>query len=299
MSAQVQDDRQAAGTASVSAEDSMPARAGVGLRAEHYADVLEQRPAVSWLEIHGENYFGKGGVPLRYVDAIAEHYPLSIHCVGLSLGSTDPLREDHVSALAALVDRWQPRLVSDHLCWGSVGGRYFNDLLPLPYTCEALAHMTGRVNQVQDALGRPILIENLSSYLAFCDDEMTEVEFLNSLARATGCGLLLDVNNVYVSACNHNFDAKAFISSVDAEAVGEIHLAGHAVNHVDGVDIRIDDHGSEVCEAVWDLYGYTIARLGPRPTLIEWDSNIPGLSVLAEQAHRAERYLDDRNALVA
>ena len=299
MSAQAQDYRQAAGAASASPGASMPARAGIGLRAEHYADVLEQKPDIAWLEVHGENYFGSGGAPLRYVDAIAEDYPLSIHCVGLSLGSTDPLRDDHVSALATLVDRWQPRLVSDHLCWGSVGGRYFNDLLPLPFTHEALAHVTGRVNQVQDKLGRSILIENLSSYLVFSHNEMGEADFLNSLAKATGCGLLLDVNNVYVSACNHKFDAQAFISSIDAEAVGEIHLAGHAVNRVDGIDIRIDDHGSEVCEDVWDLYEYTVAQLGPRPTLIEWDSNIPPLSALIEQAHRAQRYLDDCHALVA
>ena len=221
---------------------------GIGLRAPHYEDVLTTRPDVAWLEVHGENYFGAGGAPLHYLDAIRALYPLSIHCVGMSLGSMDPLNRTHIAHLKALVDRYQPALVSDHLCWGSFAGTYFNDLLPLPYTEEALEHVIDRVAEAQDALGRQILVENVSSYLQFEHSTIDEWDFLNALAERSGCALLLDINNIYVSAQNHAFDARCYLASVSVDAVREMHLAGFAVNTVDGHDILIDHHGDVVAE---------------------------------------------------
>ncbi len=277
----------------------MPVATGIGLRAEHYQAVLRDRPQIGWLEIHAENYFGDGGAPLRYLDEIRPHYPLSIHCVGTSLGSVDALSREHLSHLAGLIRRYEPELVSDHLCWGSVGGIYFNDLLPLPYTEEALIHVSARVEQLQEYLGRQVLVENLSSYLQYQHSTIDEWDFLNELTRRSGCDILLDVNNIYVSACNHGFDARAFIAAINGERVGEVHLAGHAVNHVDGHDILIDDHASRVCDAVWELFDYTISRMGPKPCLIEWDTDVPELEVLAEEAARAQRVLEAQHALVA
>lgn len=277
----------------------VPARAGIGLRAEHYAAVLEDRPPVGWLEVHNENYFGAGGKPLDYLERIRAHYPLSLHGVGLSIGSTDPLDRRHLAKLKDLMRRFEPALVSEHLSWSSVGGRYLNDLLPLPYTEEALYHMIARVAQVQDALGRPILIENPSSYLQYVESAIPEWEFLVDLAERTGCGVLLDVNNIYVSARNHGFDASAYLRAIPRHLVREIHLAGFTVNRFDGGEILVDTHDRPVWPAVWALYRQAVQRFGQIPTLIEWDTDLPELAVLVDEARRADAILEERHARAA
>jgi uncharacterized protein len=263
-------------------------RAGIGLRAQHHAQIVAQRPAIGWVEAHSENYFAHGGSQRDFLTQVRAHYPLSLHGVGLSLGSIDPLDRKHLRELERLVREFDPMLVSEHLSWGSVGGRFVNDLLPLPYTEEALRHMADRVRHVQDVLGRQILIENVSSYLQFVCSQMTEWEFLTALVRESGCAILLDVNNIYVSAMNHGFDAHTYLQAVPVAAVREIHLAGHAVNRVGPREIRIDTHGEPVCQAVWDLYDLAVERFGPVPTLIEWDTDIPALDVLVAEAHKAD-----------
>jgi uncharacterized protein (UPF0276 family) len=260
----------------------IPARAGIGLRAAHYREVLESRPAVGWLEVHSENYFGEGGAPLHYLERIRAHYPLSLHGVGMSLGSTDPLDLAHLAKLKALIARFEPGLVSDHLSWSSVGGRHFNDLLPLPYTEEALAHVARRVLQVQEFLGRRLLLENPSSYLQHAESAIPEWEFLAELARRTGCGLLLDVNNLYVNQRNLGRDARAQFELLDS--VEEIHLAGH----LERGGLLIDHHGARVADEVWRLYETALERFGPVPTLIEWDTDIPPLGVLLDEARKAQ-----------
>jgi len=278
---------------------SIPARAGIGLRAEHYDAVLETRPSVGWLEVHSENYFGAGGKPLDYLERIRARYPLSLHGVGLSIGSTDPLDQRHLAKLKELIRRFEPALVSEHLSWSSVGGRHFNDLLPLPYTEEALYHMVRRVAQVQDALGRPILIENPSSYLQYVESAIPEWEFLVELAERTGCGVLMDVNNIYVSARNHGFDASAYLRAIPRHLVREIHLAGFTVNRFDGGEILIDTHNQPVWPAVWALYRQAVRRFGPVPTLIEWDTDLPELAVLVDEARRADAILEECHARAA
>jgi uncharacterized protein (UPF0276 family) len=268
----------------------LAARAGIGLRAPHVADILAQRPALGWLEIHAENYMG-GGPALRELDRIRARYPIGVHGVGLSLGSVGPLDARHLERLARLVERCDPVLVSEHLSWSVSDGAYLNHLLPLPLTREALAVMIDHVDQVQDRLGRRLLVENPSSYLRFTDSVIPEPEFLAELARRTGCGLLLDVNNLHVSSRNLAFDALAYLDALPADAIGEIHLAGHAVNDADGRTILIDDHGARVANAVWRLYALTLDRFGPVPTLIEWDTNLPALRVLLDEAAEAQRLL--------
>ena len=272
--------------------DPIPARAGVGLKAEHYRDILDSRPDMGWFEVHPENYMGAGGPPHRYLSAIRRDYPLSLHGVGLSLGSAEPPDPDHLRRLTALVDRYAPGQVSEHVAWSTVDGAFLNDLLPLPYTEEALDRLVEHIEQVQAAIGRTILIENPSTYLEFAESTIPEAEFIVAAARRAGCGILLDVNNVYVSACNLGFDAAAYLASIPADLVGEIHLAGHAVEDVDGTELRIDDHSAPVIEAVWDLFEATIRRLGRVPTLIEWDRHIPAWPILAREAAAAEAILD-------
>ncbi|HUL08787.1 MAG TPA: DUF692 domain-containing protein [Candidatus Acidoferrum sp.] len=270
--------------------DPIPARAGIGLRHHHYRAVIESRPRVGWLEVHSENYFG-GGRPLAFLEAARAHYPLSLHGVGLSLGTDGALDRDHLARIKALIERVQPALVSEHVSWSIAGGVYLNDLLPLPYTEEALQVICDHVRETQDFLGRRILVENPSSYLQFAHSTIPECDFVAEISRRTGCGLLLDVNNVYVSACNHGFDAHGYIEAMPREAVQEIHLAGHAVREIGEATLRIDDHGSAVCDAVWQLYAAALARLGPVPTLIEWDSNVPELPVLVAEAVTADGFL--------
>jgi len=266
------------------------ALAGIGLRSPHVDEIIATRPEVGWLEIHAENYLG-GGPALRALEAIRRDYPISVHGVGLSLGSADGLDPRHLARVRALVERLQPALVSEHLSWSIAGGAYLNHLLPLPYTDEALALVAGHVGRVQDALGRTILVENPSSYLRFSDSPIPEPAFLAELARRTGCRLLCDVNNIYVSCRNFGLDPATWVDAMPGSAVAEIHLAGHSVNDADGQAILIDDHGSRVAEPVWALYERLLARIGAAPTLVEWDTDIPALPVLLAEAQSAARRL--------
>lgn len=268
-----------------------PDRAGIGLRAEHYLEFVETRPAVGFVEAHSENYFGRGGKPLHYLERARRDYPLSLHGVGLSIGSADPLNTAHLQRLRELIAHLQPVLVSEHLCWSSVGGVYANDLLPLPYTEEALAHVVERVQQVQESLGRQILLENVSSYVEFADTAMPEAEFVAEVARRSGCGLLLDVNNIFVSASNHGFDAQRYLEAIPRGAVREIHLAGFVARDVDGGRLLIDTHSAPVADAVWALYRRALQRFGAVPTLIEWDADLPPLAGLLAEAHKADAVL--------
>jgi len=259
------------------------ASVGIGLRQPHYREVFERRPALGFVEVHSENFFLDGGASMQMLERARAAYPISLHGVGLSLGSADALAERHLGKLQRLVERVEPALVSEHLSWGSVAGRHFNDLLPLPLTHEALALLSERVDRVQGLLKRQILIENVSTYVAYRHGDLTEAAFLAELARRTGCGLLLDINNLYVNAVNFGLDPMAGWDALDARTIGEIHLAGHT--HTDVA--LIDTHGTPVCDAVWALYEAAVARFGPRPTLIEWDTDLPTLDVLLGEAARA------------
>jgi uncharacterized protein (UPF0276 family) len=266
---------------------AMFARAGIGLRTPHYQAIFDEAPGVSFLEVHSENFFGDGGQPLNYLARFRADYPISTHGVGLSLGSGDRLDPAHLRKLKRLVDAIDPALVSEHLCWGAVAGCHLNDLLPLPYTTEALDCVVAHVLETQDTLKRKILVENVSSYLQFNDSTIPEWEFVREVARRAGCGILLDVNNVYVNAVNHDFDPLIYLDAIPVGSVGEIHLAGFQ----DTGEILIDTHSAPVCDEVWALYEYAIARFGPVPTLIEWDTDIPALDVLLAEAGKANRIL--------
>ena len=264
-----------------------PATAGIGLRTPHFEALAARRPALSFLEVHSENYFADGGPSLAWLERFRADYAVSLHGVGLSLGSTDPLDEDHLARLEGLAARIEPALVSEHLCWSSIGGTHLNELLPLPCTEEALAHVCGRVAQVQERLGRTILVENVSSYVRFAASAIPEGEFVAEVARRTGCGILLDVNNAWVNAVNHDCDVREFLRAIDPATVGEIHLAGYE-STPDGL---VDTHGARVSPEVWALYEETIRRMGRIPTLVEWDTDIPGLDVLLAAPARAEAIL--------
>ena len=264
-----------------------PDSTGIGLRAPHYGELLERRPALAFLEVHSENYFCAGGAPLAWLERFRACYALSLHGVGLSLGSADPLDERHLGKLDALVRRFEPALVSEHLCWSSVGARHANDLLPLPYTEEALDHVVERIERVQERLARRILVENVSSYLEFAHSTIAEWDFVAEAARRSGCGVLLDVNNIWVNSVNHGFDARRYLASIDARAVGEIHLAGFERSG----ELLLDTHGARVSAEVWALYAAALARIGARPTLVEWDSAIPPLDVLLDEARTARSHL--------
>jgi len=265
----------------------IPNAAGIGLRSAHIAEMLTRRPTAGWLEVHAENYMGNSAA-VDALETLRETYPLSVHGVGLSLGSAGGLDPDHLERLRLVCERFQPDLVSEHLAWSVADGAYLNDLLPLRYDEAALAIVARNIDHLQETLKRRVLIENLSAYVAFSDSTMTEAEFLAGLVKQTGCGLLLDVNNVYVSAHNLGFNAKTFIETLPAEAVGEIHLAGHAVNQVGEDTVLIDDHGSRVPPAVWSLYTAALETVGRRPTLIEWDTEVPALDVLLGEAMWAD-----------
>ncbi len=272
-----------------------PAAAGIGLRAPHVAELCRSRPQIGWLEVHSENYFVEGGPALSALESIRADYPISLHGVGLSLGSADPLDAEHLARLARLADWIEPSAVSDHLCWSHVDGRNLNDLLPLPLTNEALTLLCDRIDAVQSALHRPLLVENVCSYLRFADDAISEWDFVAAVAAKSGCKLLFDVNNCYVNAVNHGFDPRAYLAAIPSDAVAEIHLAGFD----DGGPCLIDTHGSRVAAPVWELYRIAIGRFGPKPTLIEWDTDIPALDVLLDEAAKAQAILDEHRDAIA
>lgn len=265
---------------------SLPVAAGIGLRAPHHAQLAAERPRVAWIEVHTENFLGGGAAP-ELLEALRSDYAISLHGVGLSLGSQEGLDSDHLRRIAELVRRVEPAAVSDHVSWSVTGGVYFNDLLPIPYDEEALRVMAANVAQFQDALGRSVMVENPSTYLRYRQSDRSEAQFLAELCARTGCGLLLDVNNVFVSTENHGLDAIGYLEAVADLPIGEIHLSGHHLREVGNRAIRIDDHGSPVSEAVWSLYDRTLGLLGPLPTLIEWDSAIPDLDILLAESAKA------------
>ena len=265
-----------------------PPGVGIGLRHAHYLDFLSAIPATDWVEVHSENYFGDGGYDLHVLETVRRDLPVSLHGVGLGLGSATPLDHTHLAKLQRLANRIEPAVISEHLCWGAVADAHLNDLLPMPLTAAALNWMAARVSTVQDVLRRPILVENVSTYVRFRDDQYGETAFLAELARRTGCGILLDVNNLYVNACNHGEDPVAAMAALAPELVGEMHLAGHQVTDV----AVIDDHGSRVAPEVWALYADALQRFGRVPTLIEWDTDIPTLDVLLDEARIARLAMD-------
>lgn len=266
----------------------VPARAGIGVKPAHYSELLTRRPPLAFVEVHPENYMGEGGPPHTYLEAIAEIYPLSFHGVGMSLGSSGPLDREHLARWRKLIDRYEPALISEHIAWSRAGDVCLHDLLPLPYTEQTLKLTCRHIDEMQLVLGRQILVENPSSYIALQDSTIPEAEFMVEVAKQTGCGVLLDVNNVFVSARNNGFDPRAWLAQISGHLVQEIHLAGHATVESGELELRIDDHGSPVCDDVWGLYRETIARIGPRPTLIEWDTDVPNLQVLLDEAKRAD-----------
>lgn len=275
-----------------SGERPVPVWAGIGLRAEHEQAFVETRPAVAWVEVHSENYFGGGGKSFAALMHARESYPVSLHGVGLGLGNAAPLEPGHLARLKELVAVTEPLFVSEHLCWTAHGGRHFNDLLPLPFTREAVRHLARRIGKLQDFIGREVLVENASSYLEFARSDMSEAEFVSEVVREAGCKLLLDINNVYVNACNHGFEAAQFIDAMAPESVAEYHLAGHSRRRVaGGAVLLIDTHDAPVCDEVWALFGHALSAIGPRPTLIERDARLPALDVLVEEAGVAERMM--------
>lgn len=271
----------------------LPKAPGVGYKPQHFPAIIADAGAVRWLEIHAENYMGQGGRPLAQLRHLAERFPISVHGVGLSIGGEGALDPEHLARLAHLCGWLQPASFSEHLAWSTHEGAFLNDLLPLPYTAATLARVVSHIDQVQTALGRQMLLENPSTYLAFAETEMDEIDFLTEIARRSGCGLLLDVNNVHVACTNRGVDPVAYIERFPLHLVGEIHLGGHAEDLGDhGMPLLIDAHGQEVADPVWALYARTIARGGAKPTLIEWDNDVPDWPVLEAEAGRAAAVLE-------
>lgn len=271
---------------------SLSNRAGLGLRSPHLSEVRRTRPPVPWFEVHSENYFMSGGPSLKALLDVRSDYPISLHGVGMSIGSSGPLDQEHLRKLKFLVDTVEPAAVSEHLCWSAIEGRWLNDLLPLSYTSEALDQVCSHVSQVQDTLKRTILVENVSSYLRFHSEEMYEWEFLAQVVRRTGCQILLDINNIHVSARNHRFNENDFLAGIPVGFVGEIHLAGYEVVEEGDDELLIDTHSRPVYPEVWALYQKALERFGAIPTLIEWDQDIPPLQTLQAEAEKAQAYLD-------
>ncbi|NKX72117.1 DUF692 domain-containing protein [Rhodobacteraceae bacterium R_SAG1] len=275
------------------AAQTLPAAAGVGYKPQHFADILKDAGDVRWLEIHAENYMGDGGRPLAQLRHLAEEFAISVHGVGLSIGGEGALDRDHLARLKHLVGWLNPASFSEHLAWSTHDSHFYNDLLPLPYTDATLARVCDHINQVQDTIGRRMLLENPSSYLAFAESTWSEPEFLAEITRRTGCGLLLDVNNVFVSATNLDFSPQGYIDALALDQVGEIHLGGHDEDEDDhGKPLLIDSHGAEVVDPVWALLDYTLAKSGPKPVLVEWDTDVPEWPVLAAEAARAATALE-------
>jgi uncharacterized protein (UPF0276 family) len=270
-------------------DGTFPARAGVGLKAQHYREIIETRPDIGFFEVHAENYMGAGGPPHRYLTAIRERYPLSLHGVGLSIGGSGPLDPEHLARLGQLIDRYEPGLFSEHLAWSTHDEGFFNDLLPLPYTSETLQRVAEHIDQTQDYLGRQMLLENPTTYLAFAESTYSETDFIAEVARRTGCGLLLDVNNVHVASTNQQWNPFDYIDSYPLAHVQEVHLAGFTREQDEmGRPLLIDTHNRPVDMQVWDLFGHAISRLGPVPTLIERDADVPSWRELLAEAQRAE-----------
>jgi uncharacterized protein (UPF0276 family) len=268
---------------------TIPPRAGVGLKSQHCRAIISERPDIGFFEVHAENYMGEGGPPHRYLTEIRNHYPLSLHGVGLSIGGDRPLDRDHLKRLKHLIERYEPGLFSEHLAWSTHDTAFLNDLLPVPYTPQALARVAGHIDEVQRTLGRQMLLENPSTYLAFAESTWSEIDFIAEIVRRTGCGLLLDVNNVHVSSTNQEWDAVAYINAFPLQHVQEIHLAGYTREADDkGRPLLIDTHDRPVDTVVWDLFAYAIGRIGPLATLIEWDADVPAWSELRSEAERAE-----------
>jgi uncharacterized protein len=270
----------------------LPDRAGLGLKPQHFTEILETNPELGFFEIHAENYLSAGGPFHHYLSRIRDRYPLSIHGVGLSIGADGPLDAAHLDRLAALLDRYQPRSFSEHLAWSTHGGVFFNDLLPLPYDPATLNRVCDHIDQTQNHLQRRILLENPATYVEFAASTLDEAAFITDIIQRTGCGLLLDVNNAYISGVNHHRDPQAYIAALPLAAVGEIHLAGFAEDQdAVGAPLLIDTHGAPVATAVWELYAFALARLGPMPTLIERDDNIPSLAILTAEARCADQMI--------
>jgi len=281
----------------------LPARSGLGLKSRHCREILETLPPVGFFEVHAENYMGDGGPPHRYLEQIRAHYPLSVHGVGLSIGGDQPLDKTHLARLRRLIERYEPESFSEHLAWSTHDTVFLNDLLPVPYDDPTLRRVCEHIDEIQETLGRRMLLENPATYIAFEQRDMAEVDFLSEIARRTGCGLLLDVNNVFVSATNHAYDAGAYLDAFPAERVGEVHLAGFAEDQDDAGDrLLIDAHGTPVADIVWKLFEQVLERTGPVPTLIEWDNDIPPFPVLMKEARKADRALSKercRRAMLA
>lgn len=271
----------------------LPAAAGIGFKPQHFVDIIDGGQAIEFIEIHAENYMGAGGPPHAQLGALRERYALSVHGVGLSIGGAAPLDPAHLARLKAICDRYQPYSFSEHLAWSSHNEVFYNDLLPLPYTPETLANIAAHIDQVQTTLGREMLLENPSTYVALADSTISETDFLAEIARRTGCGLLLDVNNVFVSAVNHGTSPEVYLTAFPLDRVREIHLGGHSQqNDDDGTTLLIDAHGSPVADPVWALYESVIRRCGPIATLIEWDNDVPAWPILASEARAVNAILE-------
>ena len=273
--------------------EPIPAQAGIGLKFQHINEIVETNPPIAWVEVHAENFMSDGGPSIEALARIRRNTPVSIHGVGLSIGGAEPLDKDHLNRLKHLVERVEPGLVSEHLAWCTSDGRFLNDLLPVPYDEKSLATVVDHVNQTQDLLSRTILIENPSLYVGYKCSNIAEPDFLNELAKRTGCGLLLDLNNIFVSGSNLSFDPTTYLKNIDLKLVREIHLAGHHTRLLGDQSILIDDHGSPVCAKVWDLYKLALCDTIAIPTLIEWDNNIPALAVLLGEAQRAQQIMSN------
>lgn len=266
--------------------------AGIGLRSFHYNDILEQKPNIGWIEVHPENYFG-GGPHRHHLKKARELYPLSFHSVGLSLGSDQNIDQNHIDQIKELIDIYEPFQVSDHVSWSMSGNAHLNDLLPLPYTKETLNRICNNIDHVQNCYGRKMLVENPSSYIAYAHNDMEEFDFMNEISKHTGCGILLDVNNIYVQSQNHKFDPYRYINKMNKDSIEEIHLAGHIERRFNNETILVDSHNQLVCDDVWDLYDHAVKTLGPAPTLIEWDSDFPDLNTLILESDKAQDIIDN------
>ena len=263
---------------------------GIGLRAPHYKEILDTRPNIGWIEVHPENYFC-GGIHKSFLDQISQIYPISLHGVGLSLGSDEGVSENHLQQFKALIDRYNPFNVSDHVAWSASGNAHLNDLLPLPYTQETLKKITDNIKKTQDYFGRAILVENPSTYIAFKDNDMSEQDFMNALCAEADCFMLLDINNIYVQSHNHGLNPHQYLDTIDPQYVREMHLAGHVEKPAGNQTILVDTHNQEVCDEVWALYEHAVKRLGIIPTLIEWDQDFPPLQTLLNEADKARKIL--------